>query len=118
MGGKRRSTCFVGHTVTGQLPHPLPLGEGRAAARGGVGKAPMRIYELPPPLFPRAAPLFAEAWMDGAFIGAVFEGKTPGRVFVDDAERPTAALMCRTYEYFVAGNPGATALRAFIRYAP
>ena len=78
----------------------------------------MQVYELPPSLFSRAAPLFAEAWMDRAFIQGVFEDKTPGRIFVDDPERPTAALLCRTFEYYVAGSPDAAALRRFMRDAP
>lgn len=78
----------------------------------------MQVYELPPSLFSRAAPLFAEAWMDRAFIGAAFEGKTPARVFVDDAARPGTALLCRTFEYYVAGSPGAGALRRFMADAP
>lgn len=78
----------------------------------------MQVYQLPPALFSRAAPLFDEGWMDNAFIGAVFEGKTEGRVFVDDATRPSAALLCRTFEYYVAGSPDATALRRFMVDAP
>lgn len=78
----------------------------------------MHVYELPPPLFARAAPLFAEAWADRAFIGAVFAGTYPGRVFADDPARPTAALICRTFEYYAAGSPGAAALRVFMRDAP
>lgn len=76
------------------------------------------IYELPRELFDRAAPLFAEAWMDGAFIWGPFEDHLPGRLFVDDAARPTAALMYRPFEYYVAGDPGAAQLRRFIADAP
>jgi RimJ/RimL family protein N-acetyltransferase len=76
------------------------------------------IYELPRELFARASPLFAEAWMDGAFIWGPFEGHLPGRLFVDDAARPTAALLYRPFEYYVAGDPGAAELRSFIADAP
>lgn len=76
------------------------------------------IYELPRAYFDRAAPLFAETWMDGAFIWGAFEGHLAGRVFVDDPERPTVALLCRAFEYYVADDPGAAELRRFIADAP
>jgi hypothetical protein len=63
------------------------------------------IYELPPALFSRAAPVFASAWCDQPYLDAVLHGKDTGRIFVDDAEHPTAALMTRSYEYFVGGEP-------------
>lgn len=76
------------------------------------------IYELPRALFGRARGLFAETWMDGAFIWGVFEGRLAGRVFVDDPERPTAAMLTQAFEYYVAGDPDATELRRFIADAP
>lgn len=78
----------------------------------------MQVYELPQSLFSRAAALFDEAWADGAFIRSPFEGTMAARIFVDDAARPTAALICRTFEYYVAGSVEATALRRFMRDAP
>lgn len=56
--------------------------------------------------------------MDGAFIWGAFEGRLAGQVFVDDPVRPTAALLAQAFEYYVAGDPGATALRHFIADAP
>jgi len=79
------------------------------------------VYELPPALFGVVAPLFASAWFDRAYIDAVLEGHDAGRVFVDDAALPTAALLCRTFEYYVAGSvqgDGGHALRRFIAEAP
>jgi GNAT superfamily N-acetyltransferase len=76
------------------------------------------IYELPRALFDRAAPLFAETWMDGAFIWGAFEAVQDARLFVDHPERPTAAILCRTFEYYVAGSAGARELRRFIVDAP
>ncbi len=76
------------------------------------------IYELPRALFGRAQPLFVETWMDGAFIWGAFEGTLAGRVFVDDPERPTAAMLVQAFEYYVAGDPSATELRRFIANAP
>ncbi len=81
----------------------------------------MIVYELPRALFDVAAPLFAPAWFDRAYIDAVLEGRDVGRVFVDDPDVPTAALLCRTFEYYVAGSVqsgGGQALRRFIAEAP
>jgi len=76
------------------------------------------VYELHPDAFGRAAPLFDPAWFDRAFIDAVFEGGQVGRLFVDRPERPTAALLARSYEYYVAGDSGPSRLRRFIADAP
>lgn len=80
------------------------------------------IYELPYRLFHLAAPLFAKTSIERSVIDATFEGRQPARLFVDDARHPTAALLCRTYEYYVAGDPvaapGAPGVRRFIRDAP
>lgn len=54
---------------------------------------------------------------DWAYIEAGLTGVNPARVLVDDPERPTAALMCRTYEFFVGGAPR-TGIDTFIRDAP
>jgi GNAT superfamily N-acetyltransferase len=75
------------------------------------------VYELPAALSAVAEPLYAGAWADRAYLQAVFEGRFPARIFVDDPERPRAALMCRTYEFFLGGEP-APALRRFIAEAP
>jgi hypothetical protein len=78
---------------------------------------PLTIYELPNTWFQRCKPLYAQAPFDQPAYDAVFEGVQPGRIFVDDADAPTAALMCRTYEYYVAGTP-VPAMRPFIKDAP
>jgi GNAT superfamily N-acetyltransferase len=77
----------------------------------------LTIYELPSTLFERCKPLYAQAAFDVPAYDAVFEGRQPGRLFVDNAATPTAAIMCRTYDYFVAGSPD-TPLRTFIKDAP
>lgn len=76
------------------------------------------VYELPPDSLPAARSVFSDAWFDRAQIDAVFEGRQPGRVFVDDLEQPSAAIMFRTYGFYVAGDHGNAALRRFIRDAP
>lgn len=75
------------------------------------------IYELPFDRFEVARPLLSDPPADWAYIAAGLTGITPARVFVDDPDRPTAALMCRTYEYFVGGAFG-TALDELLREAP
>ena len=77
----------------------------------------LTIYELPADHFDVTAPLFAEAWFDEPYMDAVLKGRHPGRIFVDDPAAPSAALMCRTYEYYVAGAV-ASPLRQFIKDAP
>lgn len=77
----------------------------------------LTIYELPTSLFDRCQPLYAETWFDLPAYDSVREGRQPGRIFVDKTESPTAALLCRTYDDFIAGTPNA-ALRTFIKDAP
>lgn len=76
------------------------------------------IHELAPGSFPVVRPLFEAVWFDEAQIGAALERKQAGRVFVDDPDRPRAALVCRTYGFYPAGDPANAALRAFIADAP
>jgi RimJ/RimL family protein N-acetyltransferase len=64
-----------------------------------------------------ASQLFAGATYDRVFVDAFYESRQPGRLFVDDGRRPTAAMLCRTYEYFFAGEP-VPAIRQFVRDAP
>jgi GNAT superfamily N-acetyltransferase len=75
------------------------------------------IYELTQDKIQRAAPLYAGVPFDQPCYDAVFEGKQEGRIFVDDADAPTAALLCRSYEYYPAGA-ASPQLRAFLRDAP
>lgn len=77
----------------------------------------LTIYELPNTLFHLCKPLYAQAWFDAPAYDAVFEGVQTGRIFVEDADAPTAAMMCRTYEYYIAGTPEPM-LRTFIKDAP
>lgn len=75
------------------------------------------IYELTGGSIQRAAPLYAGVPFDQPCYDSVFEGKQEGRIFVDDADAPTAALLCRSYEYYPAGAVS-PALRRFIADAP
>ena len=76
------------------------------------------VYELAPAAYTRAASLFAGRWFDEAFIDSVFEGTQAARIFVDNPDTPRAALLCRTYEYYIAGEPDVPQLRQFIAEAP
>jgi hypothetical protein len=75
------------------------------------------LFEFPLSLFSRVQPLYAAAPFDQPCYDAVFEGRQAARIFVDDADKPSAALMTRAYEYYPAGevNP---ALRQFMADAP
>jgi GNAT superfamily N-acetyltransferase len=75
------------------------------------------VFELPNPLYDRVTSLYADAPFDQPCYDSVFEGKQPARIFVDNADAPTAALMCRSYEYYHAGAVDA-ALRQFTAEAP
>jgi len=79
---------------------------------------PATVYELPPCMLDRARSLFAGTWFDEAQIHSVFEGKQAGRAFVDHPDTPTAALLCRTYGYYLAGSTTTATLRAFVSDAP
>lgn len=76
------------------------------------------VFELPADQFGLTAPLFEQAWFDEMYMDAVLRGRHPGRLFVDRLDAPTAALMCRTYEYYIAGDSNAQSLRQFIKDAP
>ncbi len=75
------------------------------------------IYELARDQYGRAAHLYRDAKFDQPCYDSVFEGVQDARLFVNDPDTPTAALMCRSYEYYPAGalDP---ALRRFIKDAP
>ena len=75
------------------------------------------IYELPPSQFERARPILGNPPADFAYIDSGLTGASPARVFVDDPGQPAAALMTRTYEYFVGGALE-TPLADFIQDAP
>ena len=75
------------------------------------------VVELGPDQLALASPLYDVAPADRAYLDAVFQGRSPGRLFVDRLEQPRAALMARTYEYFLAGEP-VPALRRFVADAP
>lgn len=44
------------------------------------------VYELSHDQMSVARHVFADAWFDEAFIDSVFEGRQPGRLFVDNTD--------------------------------
>ena len=78
---------------------------------------PQMVVELPSPWPEAAAALFAGAPYDQAVVEADLEGVQPARLFVDDPKRPRSALLCRTYEYYLAGEP-VPLLRRFVQQLP
>jgi RimJ/RimL family protein N-acetyltransferase len=91
-------------------------------ARGWTGSSSSSgnraIYEIGVGLLGESASLFAVGGFDRALIEAVVEGRQSGRLFVDDPHRPGAALLCRTYDWYIAGDHAAGGLRRFIADAP
>ena len=79
--------------------------------------APTAVFELPADRPTAAEPLYREAWADRAYLDSVFEGISPARVFVDDPEQPQSALMCRTYEFYLGGEP-TPSMERFLAEAP
>lgn len=77
-----------------------------------------QVYELPVDLFHRSAALFAQTWFDEMYIDPVLKGQQPGRIFVDRSDTPAAAIMFRTFEFYVAGDANTASLRTFIKDAP
>ncbi len=63
-------------------------------------------------------PLFEQVWFDEMFIMPALKGQQPGRVVVDCLDDPTAAILFRTYNFYIAGSPDALNLRQFITDAP
>lgn len=78
----------------------------------------MQVIELPREDFTGVETLFRSFEFDRAFLDSVFEGRQEARVFVDSVAAPRAALMCRTYGYYVAGESAATSLSRFVEDAP
>lgn len=88
------------------MPKPIP-------------KSMSVVYELPVERFAAARPLFADATFDEACYESAFLGWQEALLFVDDPVTPRAALLCRSYEYFAAGDPTVSGgLSRFVADAP
>jgi len=74
------------------------------------------IYELEITAYEKARPLFQEMGHSQLFADAIFEGNHIGRVFVDDPECPTTALIAPMCEFFfIAGRTDNTAFNQAMR---
>jgi RimJ/RimL family protein N-acetyltransferase len=74
------------------------------------------LYELEKTTYEKARPLFQEMGHSQLFIDAVYEGNHTGKIFVDDPERPTAALLAPMCEFFfIAGRTDNTAFNQAMR---
>ncbi|MFC1525553.1 GNAT family N-acetyltransferase [Candidatus Latescibacterota bacterium] len=67
--------------------------------------------ELTPEQYDGVCPLFADLVLYPHLPFCVLEGRQPGRVFADDADAPTAALVCHQtgYSYLGGGTEAAAA---------
>src|SRR3712207_2169329 len=63
------------------------------------------IYELAPPAFATAAPVFAAATFDRVYAHAVLGDRQPGRIFGDDPHSPDGVFRDRSYGFFRAAEP-------------
>ena len=74
------------------------------------------IYELEKTAYEKARPLFQAMGHNQLFADAVFEGNHVGRIFVNDPEHPTAALLAPMCEFFfLAGRTDNTAFNQAMR---
>lgn len=74
------------------------------------------IYELETTAYEKARPLFQGMGHSQLFADAIFEGNHVGRVFVDDPECPTTALIAPMCEFFfTAGRTDNTAFNQAMR---
>jgi len=74
------------------------------------------IYELETTAYEKTRPLFQEMGHSQLFADAIFEGNHVGRIYVDDPEHPTTALLAPMCEFFfTAGRTDNTAFNEAMR---
>jgi RimJ/RimL family protein N-acetyltransferase len=64
----------------------------------------MSYYELEKESYEKIRPLL-EGMDHNLILAAVIEGTTPGRVYADQRDRPTAAFVCSVEGYYLLGRP-------------
>lgn len=62
------------------------------------------IFELEKKEYAKVRSLFRELNYQLS-IAAVIEGSSPGRIFVDNSQRPNSAFICSVEGYYLAGDP-------------
>ncbi len=72
------------------------------------------FHALDPDRLPLAADLFAALDYHLA-VPAILAGNAPGRVYVDDPRRPSAALACTPHRFYLSGDPGVASFNEGLR---
>ena len=62
------------------------------------------IYQLDQNNFDKVRPLFAELEEYNFSISGVLNGNYPGRIYVDDVDKPQTAFLYSSFWYFLTGN--------------
>ena len=83
----------------------------RALAHRGVRHHLALMHELTRDQFDRVSPLFTDLVLYPHLPFCVLEGRQPGRVFADDTDAPTAALVCHQIGYSYLGGGAETSAR-------
>ena len=74
------------------------------------------LYELKKTTYPKISPLFQDAQYSQLFVKAMLEGNHVGNIFVDNPERPAAALLAPLCGfYFLAGRADNAAFNQTMR---
>ena len=78
------------------------------------------VYQTEACQSPGARKLFDAAGVsfDRPYWEAAFDGRVASRLFVDDPEQPTSALLTRTYDFFLAGSASPALLRLLVDAPP
>src|SRR3954447_7455617 len=78
------------------------------------------VYQIEASRSPVARALFEAAGVsfDRPFWEAAFDGRVASRLFVDDPEHPTSALLTRTYDFFLVGSASPALLSILVDAPP
>ena len=78
------------------------------------------VYQIEASRSPVARALFDAAGVsfDQPYWEAAFDGRVASRLFVDDPERPTSALLTRTYDFFLAGSASSALIDLLVDAPP
>jgi RimJ/RimL family protein N-acetyltransferase len=71
------------------------------------------VYQIEASRSPEARKLFEAAGVsfDRPYWEAAFDGRIASRLFVDDPDQPSSALLTRTYDFFLAGEASPVLLK-------
>ncbi|BET65948.1 hypothetical protein ASA1KI_08660 [Opitutales bacterium ASA1] len=75
------------------------------------------MFQLQPEQFGELRDFFVVAPPNAPMLHAFFDGRSPGRAFVDRAERPTACVVAMNYSFvFFGGRPSGDFVRQALAY--